>query len=118
MSMFGVRQFGVLTSVGGSSIDLFHSSLENNPPVPTLQTGHNPLHRFLGFNPRNHLLSMSARDPNDSREMPPNGHAHMSVYTLRGVRKVRQFFSTSDCELILSLAVSVRLAFTCSRMSA
>lgn len=31
---------------------------------------------------------MSARDPYDGREMPPNGNGHISVYTLRGVRKL------------------------------
>lgn len=66
----------------------FETFLEHNPPVPTLQPGHNPFHRFLGFDPNNHLLSTSARDPYDGREMPPNGHGHMSVYTLRGVRKL------------------------------
>lgn len=85
------------------SISFLFYSLENNPPVPTLQPGHNPLHRFLGFNPNNHLLSMSARDPNDGREMPPNGHSHMSVNTLRGVRKVRAdfFLYIQDCGLII-----------------
>ena len=94
MSMFveGGKHLGVSTRVGGSFRLPFFFSLENNPPVPTLQSGHNPLHKFLGFNPNNHLLSMSARDPNDGREMPPNGHSHMSVHTLQGVRKVSRFF--------------------------
>ena len=90
----GVSSSGVSTRVGSSFRFFFLYSLEDNPPVPTLQPGHNPLHKFLGFNPNNHLLSMSARDPNDGREMPPNGHSHMSVNTLRGVRKVRHFFCT------------------------
>jgi hypothetical protein len=92
----GGKQLGGLYEESAVHIDLFlflfFDSLENNPPVPTLQPGHNPLHKFLGFNPNNHLLSMSARDPNDGREMPPNGHSHISVNTLQGVRKVRLFF--------------------------
>ena len=114
----GVSSLGVSTRVIGS----FRSSLslENNPPVPTLQPGHNPLHRFLGFNPNNHLLSISARDPNDAREMPPNGNSHMSVNTLQGVRKVRQLFCTFmiiDSDTLLSLVISHRLAFTYPRVS-
>ncbi|TFK35426.1 tRNA-guanine(15) transglycosylase-like protein [Crucibulum laeve] len=66
----------------------FETFLEHNPPVPTLQTGKTPLHTFLGFNPGQHLLSMSARDLYDGREMPPNGKDHVSVYSLRGVRKL------------------------------
>lgn len=94
--------FGGVSSLGSSRKSaahrsvFFYSSLEHNPPVPTLQTGHNPLHKFLGFNTNTHLLSMSARDFYDSREMPPNGNDHTSVNTLRGVRKVRPSFSTSD----------------------
>jgi len=65
------------------------SSLEHYPPVPTLQPGSNPLHTFLGYTPGKQLLSMSARDPYDGREMPTNGANHVSVYSLRGVRKVR-----------------------------
>ncbi|KIM49902.1 hypothetical protein M413DRAFT_22013 [Hebeloma cylindrosporum] len=66
----------------------FETFLEHNPPVPTLQPGQNPLHTFLGFPPGKHLLSISARDPYDGREMPPNGKSHVSVYCLRGVRKL------------------------------
>ena len=119
----GVSRLGVSTRVGSSfrSFYPFFFSLENNPPVPTLQPGHNPLHRFLGFNPNNHLLSMSARDPNDGREMPPNGHSHMSVNTLQGVRKVRRCFillrSRSWTHMLLPSVISHRLAFTYPRMS-
>ncbi|KDR82278.1 hypothetical protein GALMADRAFT_276768 [Galerina marginata CBS 339.88] len=66
----------------------FETFLEHNPPVPTLQPGENPLHSFLGFSPGKHILSLSARDPYDGREMPPNGQNHVSVYSLRGVRKL------------------------------
>ncbi|KAF8801909.1 hypothetical protein BYT27DRAFT_7146988 [Phlegmacium glaucopus] len=87
----------------------FETFLEHNPPVPTLQTGHNPLHRFLGFNPNNHLLSMSARDPHDGREMPPNGQGHTSVYTLRGVRKLspkdwRSYILACQPDIVFSLS--------------
>src|SRR5438445_489260 len=63
--------------------------MEHNPPVPTLYPGEDPLHKFLGFIPGRQIVSMSARDPDDGREMPPNGKTSLSVWTLRGVRKVR-----------------------------
>jgi len=63
-------------------------SLEHAPPVPTLQAGANPLHTFLGFTSGKHILSLSARDPADGREMPANGKGHVAVMTVRGVRKV------------------------------
>ncbi|KAG6856085.1 hypothetical protein H0H87_007525 [Tephrocybe sp. NHM501043] len=66
----------------------FESFLENLPPVPTLQSGPNPLHRYLGFDPDHHILSLSLRDADDLREMPPNGNQHVAAYCLRGVRKV------------------------------
>ncbi|KAF8162653.1 tRNA-guanine(15) transglycosylase-like protein, partial [Crassisporium funariophilum] len=66
----------------------FETFLEHTPPVPTLQPGPNPLHTFLGFSLGQHVLSMSARDPYDGREMPPNGNSHVSTYGLRGVRKL------------------------------
>ncbi|KAF8963764.1 tRNA-guanine(15) transglycosylase-like protein [Flammula alnicola] len=66
----------------------FETFLEHHPPVPTLQPGPNPLHKFLGFVPGKHILSMSARDPYDGRDMPTNGHSHLCVYSLRGVRKL------------------------------
>ncbi|TFK67636.1 hypothetical protein BDN72DRAFT_842823 [Pluteus cervinus] len=66
----------------------FETFLEHNPPVPTLLTGANPMHNFLGFVPGQHLLSLCIRDPADGREMPPNGNKHTSAYCLRGVRKV------------------------------
>lgn len=90
-------------------------SLEISPPVPTLQPGPNPLHRFLGFVPAQHILSMSARDPSDGREMPANGTNHVSVQTLHGVRKVRicpLFFSLYFSSLSLPLlAHTFRLAY-------
>ncbi|KAI0928194.1 hypothetical protein AcW2_004283 [Taiwanofungus camphoratus] len=66
----------------------FESFLERTPPVPTLQSGSHPLHTFLGFPSSTHIVSMSARDPFDGREMPPNGKDHVSVYCIRGVRKI------------------------------
>ncbi|KAF8630572.1 hypothetical protein AX17_005384 [Amanita inopinata Kibby_2008] len=66
----------------------FETFVERNPPVPTLQRGKQPLHTFLGFKPTQHVLAMSLRDPADGRDMPPNGNNHVSVYCLRGVRKV------------------------------
>ncbi|KAF5384379.1 hypothetical protein D9615_003133 [Tricholomella constricta] len=66
----------------------FESFLEHTPPVPTLQPGPHPLHRFLGFKPDDHILSFDLRDPADVREMPPNGNSHVSAMCLRGVRKI------------------------------
>jgi hypothetical protein len=63
------------------------NSLESMPPVPTLQLGKHPLHTFLGYSLAQHVLSMSIRDPNDDREMPPNGNGHVSANCFRGVRK-------------------------------
>ncbi|KAH9951983.1 tRNA-guanine(15) transglycosylase-like protein [Amylocystis lapponica] len=66
----------------------FESFLEHLPPVPTLQEGAHPLHTFLGYSPAQHIISMSARDPFDGREMPPNGQDHIAAYCIRGVRKI------------------------------
>ncbi|KAF9236047.1 tRNA-guanine(15) transglycosylase-like protein [Melanogaster broomeanus] len=56
----------------------FESFLERVPPIPTMQTGPNPLHRFFGFDSRRHIASF----------MPPNGNAYVSANCIRGVRKV------------------------------
>ncbi|KAJ6495571.1 tRNA-guanine(15) transglycosylase-like protein [Mycena vitilis] len=66
----------------------FESFLENSPPTPTLQPGSNPLHTFLGFNPSQHLLMMTLRDPADSGGTPPNGNDYVTASTGRGVRKI------------------------------
>ncbi|KAG1867273.1 hypothetical protein DFJ58DRAFT_904531 [Suillus subalutaceus] len=66
----------------------FESFLEQTPPVPTYQTGSQPLHNFLGFDSSKHIVSLSLRDPLDAREMPPNGNSHVSASCMRGVRKV------------------------------
>ncbi|KAI6006321.1 hypothetical protein F5J12DRAFT_833689 [Pisolithus orientalis] len=66
----------------------FESFIEQSPPVPTLQTRPDPLHNFLGFDKRKHIVSLCLRDPMDTREMPPNGNAYMSALCVRGVRKV------------------------------
>ncbi|KAF5317979.1 hypothetical protein D9619_012079 [Psilocybe cf. subviscida] len=66
----------------------FETFLEQKPPMPTLQPGFDPLHKFLGFTPGTHLLSLSVRDPSDTRDMPPSGNQQLSVMSLRGVRKV------------------------------
>ena len=64
--------------------------MEHNPPIPTLQppSSKGAIHTFLGFDPSKQIVSLSARDPDDVREMPPNRNAEVSVWTLRGVRKV------------------------------
>ncbi|KAF8901429.1 tRNA-guanine(15) transglycosylase-like protein [Mucidula mucida] len=66
----------------------FETFLEHKPPVPTLQGGEHPLHRFLGYSPDKHLISSSLRDPYDGREVPPNGNNFLSANCVRGVRKV------------------------------
>lgn len=66
----------------------FETFLEHKPPVPTLQTGQDPLHRFLGYPSDKCVVSMSLRDPHDGREVPSNGNAFVSANTIRGVRKV------------------------------
>lgn len=59
----------------------FESFLEQTPPVPTYQTGSQPLHNFLGFDSSKHIVSLSLRDPLDAREMPPNGNSHVSAFS-------------------------------------
>ncbi|KLO13384.1 hypothetical protein SCHPADRAFT_828081 [Schizopora paradoxa] len=71
----------------------FESFLERTPPVPTLQhqqdpTDPKPLHTFLGLPPETHIMSLSLRDPNNARELPPNGDKSISAWCVRGVRKV------------------------------
>ncbi|KJA20345.1 hypothetical protein HYPSUDRAFT_142342 [Hypholoma sublateritium FD-334 SS-4] len=73
----------------------FETFLEQTPPIPILHAQHpsnasnpHPLHTFLGFDESRHLLSISAREPTDTREMPPNGNALVCVHSLRGVRKL------------------------------
>lgn len=63
-------------------------SLERQPPAPTLQTGENLLHTFLGFSESKHVLSVSLRDPIDERELPANGNKYINAVCIRGVRKV------------------------------
>ncbi len=65
------------------------ASLEQKPPVPTLWPGSKPLHGFLGFPEQRHILSMSIRDWNDDRDIPPNGKDNLSAMTTRGVKQVR-----------------------------
>lgn len=59
--------------------------------MPTLVGGTHPLHTFLGFNPDNHVVILTLRDPSDGRKMPPNGHDFVTAQCTRGVRKVRVF---------------------------
>ncbi|KAK0205170.1 tRNA-guanine(15) transglycosylase-like protein [Desarmillaria ectypa] len=66
----------------------FETFLEHKPPVPTLQMRQYPLHRFLGYPVDKCVVSMSLRDPQDGREVPPNGNAFVSANSIRGVRKV------------------------------
>ncbi|KAL4073515.1 hypothetical protein J3A83DRAFT_4229091 [Scleroderma citrinum] len=66
----------------------FESFLEQSPPIPMMQPGPNPLHTFLGFDMRKHIVSLCLRDPMDTREMPPNGNNYVSANCMRGVRKV------------------------------
>ncbi|KAF9473030.1 tRNA-guanine transglycosylase [Pholiota conissans] len=94
----------------------FETFLEHNPPIPTLQalqpgtsSASNPLHTFLGFTPNKHIVSMSARDPHDGRDMPPNGNAHVSVQSLRGVRKLsptdwRSYVQACQPDIVFALS--------------
>ncbi|KAG8216391.1 hypothetical protein J3R82DRAFT_6495 [Butyriboletus roseoflavus] len=66
----------------------FESFLEQVPPIPTLQNGPHPLHRFLGFDKDRHIASLCLRNPLDTREMPPNGNTCVSANCVRGVKKV------------------------------
>ncbi|KAI6045338.1 hypothetical protein EDC04DRAFT_3054699 [Pisolithus marmoratus] len=66
----------------------FESFLEQSHPVPMLQTGPDPLHTFLGFDKRKHIVSLCLRDPRDIHELPPNGNTYVSALCVRGVRKV------------------------------
>ncbi|KAJ6607769.1 tRNA-guanine(15) transglycosylase-like protein [Mycena sp. CBHHK59/15] len=63
-------------------------TLENNPPVPTLQPGKNPLHRFLGYSVEHHVLALCLRDPADGKKMPANGNDYVSASSAHGVKKV------------------------------
>ena len=64
-------------------------------------TEKHPMHKFLGYLPSKHVLSMSIRDPDDAREMPTNGNDHVSANCLRGVRKVLfSFLSFPNSSLI------------------
>jgi hypothetical protein len=58
--------------------------------VPTIrpESHDHPLHEFLGFEPDQHLVSLSLRDPSDIREMPANTKDSVSAVCIRGVRKV------------------------------
>ena len=67
------------------------SSLEHSPPIPILQPGPHPLHKFLGFLPRKHIVMMALRDPFDAREMSSNGNNFVTAYCIRGVRQVPHF---------------------------
>ncbi|KAI0061174.1 tRNA-guanine transglycosylase [Artomyces pyxidatus] len=87
----------------------FETFLEHTPPVPTLQSGSHPLHKFLGFRPNQHILTMTLRDPSDDREMPANGHSFVSAYSLRGVRKVspgdwRKYVLACDPDIAIALS--------------
>ncbi|KAL1947553.1 hypothetical protein VTO73DRAFT_13277 [Trametes versicolor] len=66
----------------------FESFINKNPPIPTLVDGPHPLHKFLGYSPEKHTLTMTLRDPSDGRKMPPNGNDFVSAHCTRGVRKV------------------------------
>lgn len=78
----------ILTLMGGLGGVVWAGSLEQAPPIPTLQDGSHPLHRFLGFDKDRHIASLCLRDPLDIREMPPNGNAYVSANCVRGVKKV------------------------------
>lgn len=89
-----------------SAFNLQVHSLDRSPPIPTLQGGPHPLHKFLGYKPEKHILSLCARDPADGREMPANGKDHVSAFCIRGVRKV--------CGNIVSLVSSIETWFQIS----
>ncbi|EIM87554.1 uncharacterized protein STEHIDRAFT_56363 [Stereum hirsutum FP-91666 SS1] len=87
----------------------FESFLDRIPPVPTLQQGPHPLHKYLGFLPSQHIISTSLRDPFDGREMPANGHEFVNAYCLRGVRKVtapewRSYVQACEPDIVVALS--------------
>lgn len=87
----------------------FHTFLERKPPLPTLVQSEHPLHELLGFTPEKHLLSVSVRDPAESRELPPNGNAYVTVQCVRGVRQCtldewRTYATTISPDLIVALS--------------
>lgn len=73
---------------------IYSPSLDRNPPIPTMQQGPHPLHKYLGFVPSRHIISTSLRDPFDGREMPANGPDFVNAYCLRGVKKV--YYSATE----------------------
>ncbi|ETW77151.1 hypothetical protein HETIRDRAFT_65670 [Heterobasidion irregulare TC 32-1] len=86
----------------------FETFLEHSPPVPILQPGPHPLHKFLGFLPRKHIVTMSLRDPFDAREMPSNGNNFVTAYCIRGVRQVgrsdwRKYVLACDPDIVIAL---------------
>ncbi|KAI0342561.1 tRNA-guanine transglycosylase [Trametopsis cervina] len=66
----------------------FETFLEQVPPVPTQQKSAHPLHKFLGYQPDKHIISLSLRDPSDGQEMPPNTKDFVTCKCVRGVRKM------------------------------
>ncbi|KAI0252832.1 tRNA-guanine(15) transglycosylase-like protein [Lactifluus subvellereus] len=83
--------------------------LELSPPIPTLHPGPYPLHACLGFRPKQHVLTMSLRDPADDRDMPPNGNDFVSALCLRGVRKAtpnewREYVLSAQPDVVVALS--------------
>ncbi|KAK0500025.1 tRNA-guanine(15) transglycosylase-like protein [Armillaria luteobubalina] len=87
----------------------FETFLEHKPPIPTLQTGQNPLHRFLGYPADKSVVSMSLRDPHDGREVPPNGNAFVSANSIRGIKRIppeewRSYVLTCKPDIVVPLS--------------
>ncbi|VDB87075.1 unnamed protein product [Peniophora sp. CBMAI 1063] len=87
----------------------FETFLESNPPVPTLQNGSKALHKFLSFKNDKHVVSMTLRDPFDTRDMPSNEAGFVNAFCIRGVRKCtpddwRRYILACDPDIVYALS--------------
>lgn len=63
-----------------------------------------PLHTFHGFDPKQHLLSLGLRDPNDAQPLRANGNDYVIAQCARGSKQVNiSFYPALDRSLILDV---------------
>ncbi|KAF9510222.1 hypothetical protein BS47DRAFT_1377465 [Hydnum rufescens UP504] len=79
-----------------------HSSFTN------LQPGPYPFHKFHGFSPKRHILSLGLRDPNDPQVLHANGNDYVVAHSVRGSKKVtpssyRSFAASLRPDILFSL---------------